>query len=248
MHYRVVTLFPELIDAAVGVGLLGKAVAASRVEISCISPRRFATNKHLSVDDTPYGGGSGMVMSVEPIAKALEALATERDPSAPAAHCVLLSPQAPRFDQATARRLAQLPALTLVCGRYEGFDERVRGLCDEALSIGDFVLNGGEVAALAIIEATARLLPGVIGNLDSLVEESHAAGLLEYPQYTRPRVFREQEVPAVLLSGDHARIARWRRQQALARTRAQRPDMFEKLTLSPLDRELLDEFDRAAPL
>jgi tRNA (guanine37-N1)-methyltransferase len=248
MHYRVVTLFPELIDAAVGVGLLGKALAAGRVEVRCISPRSFATNKHLSVDDTPYGGGSGMVMSVEPIAKALESIAAERDPSAPPAHCVLLSPQAPCFDQAAARRLAQLPALTLVCGRYEGFDERVRGLCDEALSLGDFVLNGGEVAALAIIEATARLLPGVIGNANSLVEESHAAGLLEYPQYTRPRVFRDQEVPAVLLSGDHARIARWRRQRALARTRAQRPDMFEKLKLSALDRELLDEFDREAPL
>lgn len=246
MRYQVVTLFPELIEAAIGVGLLGKAVAAGRVTVTCLSPRRFATNKHLSVDDTPYGGGSGMVLSVEPIAKALDALDEEAaalTPREARAHRVLLTPQAKVFDQAAARRLAALPSLTLVCGRYEGFDERVRGLVDEELSLGDFVLNGGEVAALAIIEASARLLPGVIGNEASLHEESHAAGALEYPQYTRPRVFREQEVPAVLLSGDHARIARWRRQQALARTRARRPDMFERLTLDARDRALLDELD-----
>jgi tRNA (guanine37-N1)-methyltransferase len=238
MRYRVVTLFPELIDAAVRVGLLGKAVATARVDVSCISPRQFATGKHLSVDDTPYGGGSGMVMSVEPIAKALDALAeTERS------HRVLLTPAAACFDQACARRLAQLPSLTLVCGRYEGFDERVRELVDEELSLGDFVLNGGEIAALAIIEATARLLPGVIGNEHSLDEESHAAGVLEYPQYTRPREFRGREVPAVLLSGDHARIARWRRQQALLRTRTLRPDLFARLQLDAADRAFLAEAD-----
>jgi tRNA (guanine37-N1)-methyltransferase len=244
MRYQVVTLFPELIEAAIGVGLLGKAVAAGRVSVTCLSPRRFATNKHLSVDDTPYGGGSGMVLSVEPIAKALDALDAEASERAePRAHRVLLTPQAAAFDQADARRLSALPSLTLICGRYEGFDDRVRGLVDEEISLGDFVLNGGEIAALAIIEATARLLPGVLGNEQSLIEESHASGLLEYPQYTRPRVFREQEVPAVLLSGDHARIARWRRQQALARTRSKRPDLFAQLELSGLDRQLLAELD-----
>jgi tRNA (guanine37-N1)-methyltransferase len=242
MRYQVVTLFPELIEAAIGVGLLGKAVAAGRVSVTCLSPRRFAINKHLSVDDTPYGGGSGMVLSVEPIAKALDAL-DEEAAAQPRAHRVLLTPQAKVFDQGAARRLALLPALTLVCGRYEGFDERVRGLVDEEISLGDFVLNGGEVAALAIIEASARLLPGVLGNEESLHEESHASGTLEYPQYTRPRVFRDQEVPTVLLSGDHARIARWRRQRALARTRARRPDMFARLALDGRDRELLDELD-----
>jgi tRNA (guanine37-N1)-methyltransferase len=240
MRYQVVTLFPELIEAAMGVGLLGKAVASGLVRLTCISPRAFATDKHHSVDDTPYGGGSGMVMSVEPIAKALDALEAD---AARRAHRVLLTPQARVFDQACARRLAGLPALSLICGRYEGIDERVRTLVDEEISLGDFVLNGGEIAALAIIEATARLLPGVIGNQQSLVEESHAEGLLEYPQYTRPRVFREQAVPEVLLSGDHARIARWRRQQALARTRLVRPDLFEKLQLSAQDRKLLAELD-----
>ena len=244
MRYQVVTLFPELIEAAIGVGLLGKAVAAGRVSVTSMSPRRFATNKHLSVDDTPYGGGSGMVLSVEPIAKALEALDAEAaERGEPRARRVLLTPQAAAFDQADARRLAELPSLTLICGRYEGFDDRVRSLVDEEISLGDFVLNGGEIAALAIIEATARLLPGVLGNEQSIVEESHSSGLLEYPQFTRPRVFREQEVPAVLLSGDHARIARWRRQQALQRTRQKRPDLFARLTLSARDQKLLAELD-----
>jgi tRNA (guanine37-N1)-methyltransferase len=243
MRYRVVTLFPELIDAAIGVGLLGKAVAAGLVEVRCLSPRVFATNKHQSVDDTPYGGGSGMVLSVEPIAKALDALDAERAPDEPRSHRLLLTPAAPRFDQAAARRLAALPSVTLICGRYEGFDARVHDLVDEPISLGDFVLNGGEIAALAIIEATARLLPGVIGNERSLDEESHSAGLLEYPQYTRPRVFRDQEVPAVLLSGDHARIARWRRREALRRTRALRPDLFAQLELTRDDHKLLAELD-----
>jgi len=243
MRYHVVTLFPELIEAALGVGLLGKAVVAGTIEVRTLSPRRFATNKHLSVDDTPYGGGSGMVLSVEPLAKALDALRQDEPEDQPHSHRILLTPAAARFDQATARRLSTLPSITLVCGRYEGFDDRVRGLVDEELSLGDFVLNGGEIAALAIIEATARLVPGVIGNECSLDEESHGAGLLEYPHYTRPRVFRDQEVPAVLLSGDHARIARWRRQQALSRTRSLRPDLFAQLTLDATDRALLAELD-----
>jgi len=241
MRYQVVTLFPELVEAAINVGLLGKAVAAGVVQVTCISPRRFTTDRHQSVDDTPYGGGSGMVLSVEPIAKALEALEAE-GPS----HRVLLTPAAARFDQAAVRRLSALPSLTLVCGRYEGFDERVRGLVNEELSLGDFVLNGGEIAALAIIEATARLLPNVIGNSRSLDEESHAEGLLEYPQYTRPRSFRGQEVPAVLLSGDHGRIARWRRREALAKTRRMRPDLFAQLSLDATDRALLAEHDGEA--
>jgi len=260
MRYHVVTLFPELIDSVMAVGLLGKAVAAGRIQVGCISPRSYATDKHLSVDDTPYGGGSGMVLRVDVLAKALDAVAEaevralvkqgEQGEAASAgteharSHRILLTPAAPRFDQAAARRLSQLPSLTLVCGRYEGFDDRVRELVDEELSLGDFVLNGGEIAALAIIEATARLLTGVIGNEGSLAEESHAAGLLEYPQYTRPRVFREREVPAVLLSGDHARIARWRRQQALVRTRALRPDLFAQFPLDAADHALLHEYDR----
>lgn len=244
MRYEVITIFPELIEAAVQVGLLGKALATGRLELECVSPRRFTSDKHQSVDDAPYGGGSGMVMSPPPLAAAIEYLDAEAEGKGRArGRRVLLSPAGRPFDQAAARRLAQLPSLTLISGRYEGIDERVRSLVDETISLGDFVLNGGEIAALAIIEATARLLPGVLGNQSSLDEESHAAGVLEYPHYTRPRVFRGLEVPAVLLSGDHAQVARWRRQQALVRTRALRPDLFDALQLTAEDRALLAEHD-----
>lgn len=246
MRYEVITIFPELIEAAVQVGLLGKALANGVAALECVSPRRFTTDKHQSVDDAPYGGGSGMVMSPPPLAAALDFLAAEAERAGrPRGYRVLLSPIGKPFDQAAARRLAGLPVLTLISGRYEGIDDRVRSLVDETISLGDFVLNGGEIAALAIIEATARLLPGVIGNAGSLVEESHASGVLEYPQYTRPRVWNEIEVPAVLLSGDHAQIARYRRQQALVRTRELRPDLFEKVQLTAEDRALIDAHDAA---
>jgi tRNA (guanine37-N1)-methyltransferase len=244
VRYEVITIFPELIEAAVQVGLLGKAFATGLVELECVSPRRFTSDKHQSVDDAPYGGGSGMLMSPPPLAAALEYLDAEAESKGRGrGRRVLLSPAGRPFDQAAARRLAQLPSITLISGRYEGIDERVRSLVDETISLGDFVLNGGEIAALAIIEATARLLPGVLGNQSSLEEESHAGGVLEYPQYTRPRVFRGLEVPAVLVSGDHAQIARWRRQQALVRTRALRPDLFDKLQLTAEDRALLAKHD-----
>ena len=244
VRYEVISIFPELIEAALQVGLLGKALASGLIELVCVSPRRFTSDKHQSVDDAPYGGGSGMVMSALPLSAALDFLAAEADAAGRArGQRILLSPAGRPFDQAAARRLAQLPALTLIAGRYEGIDERVRELVDEEISLGDFVLNGGEVAALAIIEASARLLPGVLGNQSSLVEESHAAGLLEYPHYTRPRVFRGHEVPAVLLSGDHAQIARYRHQQALLRTRALRPDLFARVTLSTEDRAFLAAHD-----
>lgn len=244
MRYEVISIFPELIEAAVQVGLLGKALATGLVELECISPRRFTSDKHQSVDDAPYGGGSGMVMSATPLTAALDHLEAEAaSHQRPRGHRILLSPIGKPFDQAAARRLAQLPVLTLISGRYEGIDERIRSAVDETLSLGDFVLNGGEIAALAIIEATARLLPGMLGNQASLDEESHAAGVLEYPQYTRPRTFRGLEVPAVLLSGDHAEIARWRRQQALVRTRELRPDLFERLQLTAEDRALLAKYD-----
>ena len=244
MRYEVITIFPELIESALQIGLVGKARETGLIQLECISPRRFTTGKHQSVDDAPYGGGSGMVMSALPLAAALDELAAQAEQAGrPRGHRVLLSPAGQPFDQAAARRLAQLPVLTLLAGRYEGIDDRVRSLVDEELSLGDFVLNGGEIAALAIIEATARLLPGVLGNQSSLDEESHAAGVLEYPQYTRPRNFRDLEVPAVLLSGDHAAIARYRRQQALVRTRERRPDLFERLKLTAADRALLDAYD-----
>ncbi len=242
MRFDVITIFPELIDAFAGVGLLAKAVQAGVLRVQASSPRAFTADKHNSVDDAPYGGGSGMVMLPEPLALAMDARDRERE-QAGEARCrrILLSPQGKPFAQADAQRLSALAGVMLVCGRYEGVDERVSGLCDEQLSLGDFVLNGGEVAAMAIIEAVARLLPGVLGNAGSLAEESHASGLLEYPQYTRPRSFRGLEVPAVLLSGNHAAIARWRRKQALLRTRALRPDLFARLQLAAADRALLEE-------
>jgi tRNA (guanine37-N1)-methyltransferase len=242
MRFQVVTIFPELIDAFAGFGLIAKAAEGGVVQVETCSPRRFTSDKHQSVDDAPYGGGSGMVMTSEPLAQAIAAL----DESAAraglaAATRVLLTPQGKPFTQEQARRFAALPGLMLICGRYEGVDERVRSLVHEQISIGDFVLNGGEVAAMAIIECVSRLLPGMLGNAASLSEESHATGLLEYPHYTRPRSFRGLDVPAVLLSGNHAAIARWRRKQALLRTRALRPDLFARLTLEPADRALLDE-------
>jgi tRNA (guanine37-N1)-methyltransferase len=242
MRFQVVTIFPELIDAFAGIGLIAKAAESGVLRVETCSPRRFTTDRHQSVDDAPYGGGSGMVMTPEPLAQAMAAL----DESAvqaglPPATRVLLTPQGKPFTQADARRFAALGGLMLICGRYEGVDERVRSLVHEQVSIGDFVLNGGEVAAMAIIESVSRLLPGMLGNAQSLSEESHAAGLLEYPQYTRPRSFRGMEVPAVLLSGNHVAIARWRRKQALLRTRARRPDLFARLVLEPADRVLLDE-------
>jgi tRNA (guanine37-N1)-methyltransferase len=243
MWFQLITIFPELIEAFGRTGLIAKAAEGGLIRVDALSPRRFATDKHLSVDDAPYGGGSGMVMLPEPMLLAMEAFDQSAEASGTTrARRVLLTPQGRPFTQPDARRLAAEPrGLMLICGRYEGVDERVRDVVDEQISMGDFVLNGGEVAAMAIIEAVARLVPGVLGNSSSLSEESHAAGLLEYPHYTRPRVFRGAEVPAVLLSGNHAAIARWRRKQALLRTRAMRPDLFARLTLDREDRALLDE-------
>ncbi len=241
MRFEVVTLFPELFDV-VDLGLLGKAKEAGTIEVTTTSPRDFTYDKHRTVDDAPYGGGSGMVLMPGPLAAALEHLDSERQ-GAPT-HRILLTPQGARFSQSHAHRFSKLDSLTLVCGRYEGFDERIRSLVDEEVSLGDFVLLGGETAALAVIEATARLLPGVLGNQQSATDESHAGGLLEYPQYTRPEVFRGQAVPEVLRSGNHAAIARWRRKESLRRTLERRPDLLEAADLSDEDRALLDEIAR----
>ena len=240
MRFEIVTLFPELFEALEH-GLLGKARSAGRIEVQTITPRRFTTDRHRTVDDAPYGGGSGMVLMPGPVADALDYLDEQRQGRI--SHRVLLTPQGRRFDQQRARRFSELDALTLVCGRYEGFDERIRGLVDEEVSLGDFVLLGGEVAALAILEATARLLPGVLGNVDSAVDESHADGLLEYPQYTRPDEFRGVRVPAVLKSGNHAAIARWRRKESLRRTLERRPDLLQNTRLTEEDRRLLSEIE-----
>ena len=237
MRFELVTLFPEFFEAS-QVGLLGKAIAAGHVEVQTLSPREFATDKHRTVDDAPYGGGSGMVLMAQPVVRALEALDSSRD-GRPTQR-VLLTPQGEPFAQRDALRLSKLECVTIVCGRYEGFDERVREFVDEEISLGDFVLLGGETAALALIEATARLLPGVLGNTDSTVEESHQGGLLEYPQYTRPPSFRDRAVPDILLSGDHVAIATWRKKQSLRKTLLKRPDLLAQASLDEEDLALIE--------
>jgi tRNA (guanine37-N1)-methyltransferase len=233
----VLTLFPRMVAGPLAESLLGKAQEKGVLRARVMDVREFAAGKHRVTDDVPYGGGAGMVMKPEPLVAAIEAARA----SLPGAHVVLLSPQGARFDQRKAEELAGRARLVLVCGRYEGVDERVLAYVDEELSLGDFVLQGGEVAALAVIEAAARLVPGVLGNEESTASESFGGEMvLEGPQYTRPPSYRGAEVPEALLSGDHARIARWRRRQALLRTRDRRPDLFEKLRLSPEDQRLIE--------
>jgi tRNA (guanine37-N1)-methyltransferase len=234
-EFHIVTLFPELFSGFAETSLIGKAHKSGILSIQCIDLRDFTHDKHRSVDDEPYGGGAGMVMRPGPIFEMFDAL--------PECHKVLMTPQGAPFSQAKARRLSGLSRVMLFCGRYEGVDERVRNSFDEEISIGDFVLNGGEVAAMAVIEAVSRLLPGVLGNAASTVEESFCSGLLEYPQYTRPETIRDLSVPEVLLSGDHERVRKWRRKQALLRTQKRRPDLFEKLELNDEDQQLLIEIE-----
>jgi tRNA (guanine37-N1)-methyltransferase len=227
MRVHVVTLFPELFGPFLETSFVKKAIGGGQLAVHLEPLRHYGLGKHQSVDDTPYGGGAGMVLRVDCIAQAIEAAERESGRS----HRVLLCPQGAPFTQATAHALVARPVVTLVCGRYEGFDERVRSLVDEEVSLGDFVLAGGEVPAMAVIECCVRLLPGVLGNVASVSEESFSddnEGLLEYPQYTRPASFRGMDVPDVLTSGDHGRIARWRRERALERTAVRRPDLVRR--------------------
>ena len=233
---EIVTLFPDVMAGFLSATVIGRAIEAGVLAVHCTNPRDFAPGRHRQVDDTPYGGGPGMILSVEPIAAALEAIAAARGPS----RRILLTPRGVLFDQARARALAAESHLTLICGRYEGIDERATGLVDEELRIGDFVLAGGEVAAAAIVEAVARLVPGVLGCALSASDESFSAGRLEYPQWTRPATWNGQTVPGVLLSGDHQAIARWRRREALEVTRARRPDLIAAHPLSDEERRLLE--------
>jgi tRNA (guanine37-N1)-methyltransferase len=224
----VVTLFPDLFAGFLATSFVARAIEGKQLALRFRSPRDFGLGKHRSVDDTPYGGGSGMLMRVDVLVAAMESL-DEGAPDGGRAHRVLLTPQGRRLDQSKVKELVQHGALMLVCGRYEGFDERLRAYVDEEVSLGDFVMTGGEVAAMAVIEACVRLLPGVLGNAASTTEESHSpesGGLLEYPQYTRPAEFRSVGVPSVLKEGNHAEIAKWRKAQALQRTGERRPDLL----------------------
>lgn len=245
---KVLTLFPDFFRSPLETSILGRAVEDGSLLVEPINIRDYADGKHRVTDDTPYGGGAGMVMKPDPIVRALEAAeAASLAQGAGRPWRIALTPAGQPFRQADARRLAALPSISLLCGRYEGIDERAMDEIDEQLSLGDFVLTGGEVAALAIIDAVARLLPGVLGNQESPEDESFGQGVLEYPQYTRPAVFRGRPVPDILRSGDHGRIARWRRQQALLRTQARRPDLFAALELSRDDLRLLAEAHKAEP-
>ncbi len=242
LRFHLVSVLPEIFDSFVATGLVGKAIEKGLISIDRIALRDFAHDKHRSVDDTPYGGGSGMVMNPGPLVEAMEsAEANELARSGVRPMRVLMTPQGEPFTQARARELATRGALTLVSGRYEGIDERARTKMDLEISLGDFVLMGGEVAAMALVEATARLVPGVLGNATSIDEESHSAGLLEYPHYTRPAEFRGETVPAALLSGHHAQIAAWRREQSILRTAARRPDLIARATLTDAERRLLEK-------
>ena len=236
MSFRIdiFTIFPELVEAMASASVIGRSRAAGTLDVRVHDLRMATTDRHRSVDDAPFGGGAGMVMMPQPLFDAVEAV----NPPRPLFY---LSPAGRRFDQATARQLASGAGFSMLCGRYEGVDERVcQHLVDDELSVGDIVLAGGEAAALLVLEAVGRCVPGVLANEASAVEESFSDGLLEYPQYTRPARFREWEVPEVLRSGDHARVARWRRAQSLARTVERRPDLIEaRGGLSDEDRELL---------
>jgi len=230
VRFDIVTLFPDAFAGFLGAGLMSRAVGEGRVHVRFRSPRDFGIGRHRSVDDTPYGGGSGMVMRADVLMAAIESLDADA-PSGVLAHRVLLTPQGQPFNQSKAQSLSARDAVMLVCGRYEGFDERIREYVSEEISLGDFVMTGGEVAAMAVVDACARLLPGVLGNETSAVEESHSpatGGLLEYPHFTRPVEFRGRRVPDVLQGGNHAEIARWRQSQAVERTQQRRPDLLHR--------------------
>jgi tRNA (guanine37-N1)-methyltransferase len=237
MRFDVLTLFPAMLQGPLAESILGKAQGAGLITVGVHPLRDWAAGRHQVTDDTPCGGGDGMVMKVEPIARAVREL-QDRNPGA---RVLLMSPQGQPFRQADAVRLSHEPGLIFVCGRYEGFDERVRTLVDEELSLGDFILTGGEPAALAIIDAIARLLPGVLGAAGSAAQDSFSDGLLEYPQYTRPVEFEGLRVPEVLLSGNHQAIAAWRRREQLRRTLTRRPDLLEHACLSKTDLKVLEE-------
>lgn len=239
MWFGLITLFPEMFSA-LNSGITGRALKENIMQLQCWSPRDFATDKHQSVDDNPYGGGPGMVMMAEPLQAAIQA-ANAAAPTPPTV--IYLSPQGRQFDQKAAERLVTLQSVIMIAGRYEGIDERIiESEVDEEWSIGDFILTGGELAAMAMIDAASRMLPGVVGDDQSVAQDSLTTGLLKYPQFTRPEVFAGLTVPPILLSGHHAQIKRWRRKQSLGRTWMRRPDLLAKLALSKEDQALLDEF------
>ena len=238
MTFDIVTIFPVMIEQALAAGIIGRAIASGALDVKVRDLRDFTTDRHRVVDDVPYGGGPGMVLKPDPIFRALDAIDAKRGARG---HVVLMSPQGERFTQAGARRLSAQAHVVLVCGRYEGFDDRVRERVDEELSIGDYVLTGGELPALVVLDAVARYVPGVVGDDQSVVEDSFSRGLLDFPQYTRPAEIANLRVPDVLLSGNHAEIRRWRKREALSRTLERRPDLLASAVLDDEEVEILKE-------
>jgi tRNA (guanine37-N1)-methyltransferase len=247
MRFDVLTLFPEMFNSFLQESLIGKALEKRAFEIKVVDIRDFTTDRHRTVDDRPFGGGPGMVLKPEPVVLAVES--AHRSLAAAGRRTIMLSPSGRTLTQEKVRELAGLDHLVLVCGRYEGIDERVACVIDEHLSIGDYVLSGGEVPAMVVVEAVARLLPGVLGKAESTREESFTDGLLEYPHYTRPRIFNGREVPETLLSGDHGAIRKWRLKESLKRTLKRRPDLLQTADLGLEGQKILAELqqDSASP-
>ena len=242
MKFDIVTIFPQMIEAGVAEGVVGRGVERGLLDVNIHDLRDFTTDRHRSVDDMPYGGGPGMVMKPEPLLRAVEHIAATRGT---ADAVVLLTPQGRPFTQSEAERLGRLAHVVNLCGRYEGMDERVREIvATEELSIGDYVLSGGELAALVVVDAVSRLVPGVVGDEQSVAEDSFSRGLLDYPHYTRPAEVAGRRVPDVLLSGHHADVRRWRRKAALARTLERRPELLERAALNEEERALLEEIKK----
>lgn len=243
MRIHIFTLFPEMFQGPLDHSILGRATAKGLLDLSLHNIREHAEDPHRTVDDYPYGGGPGMVMKPEPLFTAVESMLGSRSPGFPV---VLLTPQGKQFTQAEAQRLAAESTVALICGHYQGVDERIRRhLATEELSIGDYVLTGGELAAMVVVDAVARLLPGVLGSAEAAPADSYATGLLQHPHYTRPAQFRGWSVPEILLSGNHEQIARWRREQSLRHTRERRPDLLQSAPLSEDERRHLDTPDQS---
>lgn len=243
MRFDIVTIFPAMVEQAVAAGIVGRAIDRGALTVAVHDLRAYTTDRHRVVDDVPYGGGPGMVLKAEPLFRALDAIEGGGQ-SSPTV--VLTSPQGVRFSQRIAQKLSEARQVVLLCGRYEGVDERVRTRVDEELSIGDYVLSGGELAALVVVDAVARLVPGVVGDAESVAQDSFSAGLLDFPQYTRPACLTAPDgallrVPDVLVSGNHAEIRRWRRREALRRTLERRPDLLEAASLDEEDREAVHQ-------
>jgi len=243
MTVDIVTIFPAMIEQPLAAGILGRAIERGTLDVKVRDLRDFTTDRHRVVDDVPYGGGPGMILKPEPIFRALDAIAADRGTPLTV---IMTSPQGRRFTQREAERLSGLAHLVLLCGRYEGFDERVRARVTEELSIGDYVLTGGELPALVVLDAVARLVPGVVGDEQSVAQDTFSSGLLNHPQYTRPAEIETLRVPEVLMSGNHAEIRRWRKREALSRTLERRPDLLDAATLDEEEAQLLRELKGAS--